>query len=270
MQLSVRYLVAAFVALGAAGLLPVHDAAAQPAGRGFVRLDPIEDKAAPNGHPAPIAEDLLRAALAAVRTGASLSRTTEPVFDEKELGEVVPKLAAALGRASPAQDASFAVFGHHGNFGENSPATVTTARVFVEGRQLNLIFGLVQARYDDGSFSGPVELTPGRRARPVGNTWALGAEGAKTRERRSDWLVFDLASLGSLPKPAEAAQEARPPARPAAAASPAPIPAAKPDAADARYQEIQSRLKTLDRLRADGLITEDEYRERRRAILQSI
>ena len=52
---------------------------------------------------------------------------------------------------------------------------------------------------------------------------------------------------------------------PAAAAAPQ-----KPAAADPRYEEIQARLRTLERLKAEGLITEEEYRERRRAILQSL
>ncbi len=41
-------------------------------------------------------------------------------------------------------------------------------------------------------------------------------------------------------------------------------------ATDSRYQEIESRLSALNRLKANGLITEEEYSERRRAILQGL
>jgi len=46
--------------------------------------------------------------------------------------------------------------------------------------------------------------------------------------------------------------------------------AAAPVAGDSRYREIQERLRTLERLKADGLITEEEYRDRRRAILEGL
>jgi hypothetical protein len=43
-----------------------------------------------------------------------------------------------------------------------------------------------------------------------------------------------------------------------------------PPAVDSRVQEIENRLRTLDRLKADGVIKEEEYNERRRAILQGL
>jgi hypothetical protein len=189
------------------------------------------------------------------------------VFDDTELSEVVPGIAAALAKAGPTQDVTFAVFGRHGAFGENSPATVTTGRVFLQAGQLNLILGLVQTRYEDVGFGGTVELIPGQRARRIAQTWSLSAEPARFMDKRSDWMQFDVARLASLPRDAEPIQERRAvlPARPSAEAV---LP--KTDATDPRYQDIQSRLKTLERLKSEGLITEDEYRERRRAIVQSL
>lgn len=84
------------------------------------------------------------------------------------------------------------------------------------------------------------------------------------------------------PAPAPAAPQATPPA-PAAApavvapAAPAPAPApARPAAAgskprDAAYFEEQElRLRTLDRLRKSGLITEAEYQQKRKEVLDAL
>jgi hypothetical protein len=265
---SFRIVAVAALTLAATSLMPAKDAMAQSkTAQGYVRLEPIESSAPQNDHPAQIRAGELRGALASIRIKGSTLSTGGAVFDDKELADIVPNIAAALSKAGPAEDVTFAVFGRHGVFGEHSPATVTSGRVFVQGGQLNVILGLMQTRYEDVYSSGAVELKSGQRARRVEQAWQASAEPATVVDKRGDWLRFDVSQLASLAKPAETAKEARPgeAARPAAESAPQ-----KPAAADTRYQEIQSRLKVLDRLKADGLITEDEYRERRRAILQSL
>lgn len=264
MSLPHRYVAIGLLVLFATGLLPASVARAQARPEaGFVRLEPIESRAAPNEHPTQVSADLLRAALASIRQRGSLLTLGGTVFDDTELAYIAPSIAAAIGKASPSQDITFAVFGRHGPFGENSPATVTTGRVFVQAKQLNIILGLVQTRYEEVGFSGAVTLTPGLRARSIAPTSVMAAEPAKLVDKRGDWVLFDLTQAVSRPKPADPVNEPRP------ASAPAAVPP-KSDAAEARYQDIQSRLKALDRLKTEGLITEDEYRERRRAILQAI
>jgi len=257
------------LAVASGGLLTAKDAMAQGKPlRTFVRLDANESGAPQNDHPARIGAGELRTALASMRVSHS-GGGEGPVFDDKEMGEIVPQIATLLGTARPAQDVTFGVVGHHGLFGQFSPRTVTTGRVFVQGGQLNVILGIVQTRYEDTypTPGGPVELKPGQRARRVEQHWQASAETAALVDNRGDWLRFNVAQLAAPAKPAEPAREARP-----AEAARAPVEAAppKPTTADARYEEIQSRLRALDRLKADGLITEEEYRERRRAILQSL
>jgi hypothetical protein len=244
---------------------------------GFVRVERIERNAPLNDHPAMIAADALRAALASVQVSGIQLGGDIPVFDDKELSDIARPLATALNKAAPAEDVTFAVLGKHGLFGDRSPTTATTGRVFVRGGQLNVVLGVVQTRYQDVN-QPPIALTPGQRAGRVETVWRASSAAARKVAQRDDWLQFDLAGLGEL---AAAAQTGRAPAgatpgstptpatAPAAAAAPGT--AAAPAASeDARYQEIKSKLRTLDRLRADGVITEEEYRARRNAILQSL
>jgi hypothetical protein len=70
--------------------------------------------------------------------------------------------------------------------------------------------------------------------------------------------------------PAPVPQAAPPtPAAPAAAAAPA-RPAASAPGSDARYREASERLKTIERLRNSGLISQQEYEDKRKQILQDL
>jgi hypothetical protein len=263
-------LVLTMLMLAATCLLPATDALAQGGpGKGFVRLEPVERGAPPNDHPATIEPDVVRAILASIRFRESTFSAGAPVFDDKELDEIVSSISAALDRAGRDQDVTFAVFGRHGFFGRNSPATATSGRMFVQGGQVNVIIGLAQRRYEDVNLgtTGPVELQPGLRARRVEHTWQLSVAPGTGVVQRDDWLRFDparvpTAATAAASKPAE-------PTKPVAAPAPAPA-LQKPATADPRFEDVRARLKTLERLKAEGLITEEEYRERRRAILQSL
>lgn len=248
---------------------------------GFVRVERIERDAPLNDHPATIAADALRAALADLKVAGIGVNFDVPIFDDKELSEIAAPLARALNKAAPAEDVTFAVLGRHGFFGERSPATTTTGRLFVRGGQLNVVLGLVHTRYQNLN-QPPVALTPGQRARVVETGWRAVSASAQRINQRADWLQFDLAKLGDLAAAAQSGTQA--PAHAAsgsttgpragataAVTSPSAPPAPAPASADeARYQELKSKLRTLDRLRADGVITEEEYRARRNAILRAM
>ena len=95
---------------------------------------------------------------------------------------------------------------------------------------------------------------------------------------RADWLAIPVrgvaagaAAIAPLPAlsvvaPAGAIQPALMPAAGAPAASPTPAARQPLDAAGA--QDLERRLETLKRLRERNLITEDEYQQKRREILQ--
>ena len=235
----------------------------RPDGRAYVRVEKIEPDAPPNDPPAAIRPEQVRMALAGVREKAPVLGTDEPVLGADELDELAPRIASALATATPAEDVTFGVLGSHGLLGEHSPQTATTGRAFVRGGKLNLIFGLVQSSFEAIDIHGTTDqLVPGQRRARVEPGWTLAAAGAQRVGGRDDWLAFDVASLVP-PKP-------RSVSAPANAAAPARPSTAAPAVDESRYQDMASRLRILDRLRADALVSEEEYRERRRAILQSL
>jgi putative oligomerization/nucleic acid binding protein len=228
---------------------------------GFVRIERIEAGAPDNAHPFSISADALRQTLANLKVEGSISMSAEPIFTDKELEEIVPHLVAALAKAGPKEDVTFAVTGKHGFFGAYSSKSVTTGRLFVRDRELNIIFRLMHELYEGGelggggpSFAGTPPFPPGSRAYRSDEVWRVVPESGHLVDRRSDWVMLDTTTL---PAPKEKTVGAR-------AATPA------APATDSRYQEIESRLNALNRLKANGLITEEEYSERRRAILQGL
>ncbi len=217
---------------------------------GFVRIERIEPGAPGNAHPFEISIDALQRRL------ASIQLQDNPVFTSDELDEVVPYLAAALAKAAPNEDVTFAVTGRHGLFGKFSPKTVTTGRVFARDQRLNVVFGVMHDPFDI-----PLQVTdvlqpfvPGTRAKRIETHWALApGMGRLVADGRPDWVTFDTARIE--------------PAATSGSASDGPMPS---PAVDSRAEEIERRLRLLDRLKESGAITEEEYRERRRAILQEL
>jgi hypothetical protein len=238
----------------------------------FVRIENREPGAAENQHPVVIAPEVMRAVLAQIMLK---ERKPEPVMNDEELNEIAAPLAQALAQATSAQDVAFAVTGAHAGFGPLSLRTVTTGRVFQQSGQLNVIFGLIRNEFE-GQLRGTgylIPFEPGQRAKLLSRGIELSA--AQGARPRADWLKFDR-----LPTTAAAPAVAPAPAAPAvaapAAASPAPAAAASNAAAtaapavpptDQLYNRTADRLKALQRLKDDGLITEKEFQEKRKAIL---
>ena len=219
---------------------------------GYVRIERIEAGAPDNAHPFGISVDALSGMLASLKVKGGVSGSAVPMFTDGELKEIAPHLVAALAKAGPREDVTFAVTGKHGFLGSWSSKSVTSARLFVRDREINIIFRLVHDLYEDGQmgYGVPPVFQPGSRAQRSDTNWKLVPESARLASGRSDWAMLDTTML---PKPKETTGGTR--------AAPA---------ADSRYQEIENRLRTLDRLKADGLIKEEEYAERRRAILQGL
>ena len=216
----------------------------------FVRVERIEAGASANGHPFGVSTEALAQPLRSVQVEGSISPNAVPMFTRAEVEETAPHLAAALAKAGPGEDVTFAVVGQHGLLGSLSSRSITTGRVFVRDGQLNVIFGLVQDLYEHGELRGAEAQPPtGSRTYRPGKLWKLAPGSGRLADKRSDWVMFDA------PAPAAKVGE------PAAPAAPG---------ADKRYTEIESRLNALNRLKANGLITEEEYAERRRAILQGL
>jgi hypothetical protein len=157
---------------------------------------------------------------------------------------------------------------------------VTTARVFRRDGQLNVIAGLVRRDFES-QFRGSgllIAFEPGQRAQAVERSAKLAVAPGSGSQVRDDWIALSTSVAAAAPAAAPAA--ATPAVAPAAAAAgaasaampstpaAAPAPAAKD--ADALYRSTAERLRALEKLRKDGLITEAEYQEKRRQILREL
>ncbi len=255
-----------------------------------VRIERSEPGAEPNQHPVAVDAASIRSLLASLR----LAKTKpEPLLSAAELDEISAPVAAALRKAKPDQDVTFAVSDRHGVMGPLAPREVTTARVFRRDGQLNVIVGLVRRDFENelrgSGYLIPFE--PGTRAKAVDPDARIGVENGAGVNRRADWVTLSLegrpapttpiaAPVAPIAPPSAAqAGVGTPAASPATPvpAVPAPhitsprdaAPAAAPDA-DAIYRGVSERLKALQKLRDSGLITEQEYQEKRRQILKDM
>lgn len=232
---------------------------------GYVRLEPIESGAAPNDQPISFTATQIRAVLAMLRT----SQDNEPLFNEDELNEVAAPIATALSKASAREDVAFAVAGKHGALAAITQSAVTSGRVFYKNGALNFIFGEMRSKASDQlastGFLGSFVLRdfPAGSRSSASRSAEVGAGGSVTyaANNRHDWV--QIAAQG-VPPPAAVV---RAPAAPPGAQTQPGAPAVSPDAAGL---DIERRLTVLKGLRDKGLITEQEYDDKRKDILKSL
>lgn len=237
----------------------------------YVRIEAREPGAAPNQHPFTIAPAALRAVLEQAEVGGA---KPEKLFTAKQLDEITEPLATALGRASAEQDVSLAVSDQFGLLGPLAPRQVTTARVFRRDGQLQLIVGLLRRDFES-QFRGTgtlIAFEPGQRAKPVERGAKVAVAAGRGSVVRDDWIAL---STTAAPAPAAAVPAAAAVVPAAAAVAPATLaPAATPPApprdADTLYRSTADRLRALEKLYKDGLVSEAEYQEKRRQILREL
>jgi hypothetical protein len=241
-----------------------------------IRLTAREPGTPPNQHPAQISPDVLRQQLALVRFAAG--NATRPLFTADEAAELAGPLSEALASAGEADDVLLLSSARRSDAPMYRPVAVT-ARLFVQSGALQFIVNDARYEFFDrmrGTHQTP-EFTYGSRTR---TGTAVLQDDAATRVR-ADWLAIAVTARAPAPAavapaappaPAAAAPAVAPAARPAAVApaappaAPAATPAARPHDA-AFIEEIERRLINLKRLRDGGLITEEEYQQKRKEIL---
>ncbi|MDY0748595.1 SHOCT domain-containing protein [Paucibacter sp. R3-3] len=259
-----------------------------------IKLVPREAGSEPNLHPVRVDPEALRGQLAAIQAVVDKSGNRGPLFDKGELDELVPILSKALLAATPADDVQLLSADRREGGFIGSPLALT-ARLFVDAAGLEIIVHDARQDFYDayrGSYVQP-RFVYGMRATP--GSAVLSSAGAKSR--RADWLTLPMnvasargavdqvvvpapigaaAPGGNLPVPIAPAVVA-----PAASPQPAPVaavpavapvvavPAAAPAAA-APMSDPERRLETLKRLHSKGLITDQEFEEKRREILKSL
>lgn len=270
-----RLLVVAVFAAGCLGGCATLQAGAGDAGatrtvwtarEQFVKVVPRERGESPdvvNEHPAAISPAALRRLLASPRLSGEGEGGARPLFTDLELKVLEEALASGLRQAGPDEELTFAVFGYHpALMGLAREAKVTTGRIFLREGRLNLILGIVQREAKDHEDRRLHPFVAGSRLKP--STLAGGIvpapDGVPFTLKRGDWLVFDPAASVPSDEPAPAAP----------ATTPAPRPPEPQKKGERPARGIEERLRILIDLKEKQLITEEEYRAKRREILDGI
>ncbi|MEP7298366.1 MAG: SHOCT domain-containing protein [Burkholderiales bacterium] len=232
-----------------------------------VALVPREAGSVPNRQPMQLQAEGLRQQLALVQS-VGRGGTQVPLFAADELAELAQPLVQALERAGPGDDVLLLSASRRDGGVLAAPAAVT-ARLFVQDNQLQLIVHDARFEFYDayrGTHVAP-RFTFGAR----GTAGEASIRSAAASNVRADWLALPLQAAGATaaaPAPAPLVPLVAPALAPAPVAAPAPAPAARRPMDTAGAEEIERRLETLKRLREKNLITEDEYQQKRKEILQ--
>ncbi len=246
-----------------------------------LRLAPIEPNAAANNHPINIQPEVIRQLLAPVRVPVGSGVGDEPLFGVSELADLLEPLHDALANALPNEDILLVSTSRRGGGLLTTPSAVT-ARVFVLGDKLNLI--VHDNRFEFyGLYRGAGTLPTfvfGSRTTPS----MAGVRRPGANARRADWLEMSIAGAEAVVAapgvvPAVAPSTPAAPASASAPAAAATVPAAPATATPtspsrardpAFYEEQELRLRSLKRLHDNNLISEEEYQQKRRDILQQL
>lgn len=144
-----------------------------------------------NEHPAQLEPQDLAVVLASLRYGSALSGQSAALFAPEIVPQLSVAIADALGRARKREDAVFSVLNQGAVARER---LITTGRVFVQGGDLHIIFGVVMQP------PGRKKPQPGRRKEPVDDSLTLAAGPGISfrpgpRESRPDWMIIDVPTV---------------------------------------------------------------------------
>ncbi|KQW00253.1 SHOCT domain-containing protein [Rhizobacter sp. Root1221] len=223
----------------------------------------------PNQHPRVVEPEVIRQQLSALRLTPPKG-AVEPLFGEAESADLAEPIARALAAAKPDQDLLLlSTSRRDGSY--FSPPVGLTARLFVANDRLNVIVHDARNEYYSrwrGTSIRP-DFTFGSRT-AASKTNLLAQAGVL---QRPDWAALPLVPLAADPAkpavaPAPVVVQVAPYVAPAAApAAVAPAPAAAPAVAPS---EAENRLRTLKRLRDGGLISEEEFQQKRAEVLKAL
>jgi len=244
----------------------------------FVALEPQERSSSesppPNTHPLDIPVETLAAQLASLTVRTVETKKVTPLFTAAALELIAPHLQLALSKATSDQDVTFAVIGlHTALYGFAKSPKVTTGRIFKQGDKLNLIIGQMQHDFNERADRRLDPFIPGSRLQSVSDEWALqpqpGLDSFKLL--RKDWVAFsDDWKAPVIAQPVPAPPAVVQPNVPQPVAAPGVVPTAPTVTRISEAQKTADRLTTLKELQEKGLITIDEYRDKRREILNGL
>jgi hypothetical protein len=255
----------------------------------YVRLVPQDHcqgaQVIANSHPQDL-DGRLRPALASLRIDLPDLEKTAPVFTRSELEQATGPLLQAFRMAAPDEDVAIAIEGAHpGNYGFHR--SIITARLFIQnGDELHVIFGKLHDAVDDYDSPWHAEPTdyrikpfePGSRCQKAGKEFPaiIASPGVQFQQQegtaRKNWLAI---SLSAPPQPTQAPMPmAMPPATqpPTVTAPPAVhgTEAVMPKATEPLQKSLEEKLQILKNLKDKGLISDQEYQEKKKEILDSL
>lgn len=222
----------------------------------WVKLAPSEAGAAPNEQPVTLTPGTLALDLGSIQLSGPLG--DEPLFAKDELAALAGPLSQAFAAAAPDQDVELVSTYHRRGTGFLPPKAVTV-RLFHQGGTLQVIVHDARLDFLDAFYRTRVnpQFTFGSRREP-GPVQLLGPFG-----RRPDWVCFQDGR-----KPVPAAPEPFAADVPARAALPsAPLVRSWDEAA---FVQREQHLKALQRLRDDNLISEEEFQQKRRKVIDDL
>lgn len=224
----------------------------------YVALQAREEGAEPSSHPVQLSAEALAPALAGIRVASG--KDIVPLFEPEEVSRLSRAIAGGLAKASAAQDFVFVSTARHQVLGAFGQKLTSSGRVFYRAGELNLILGVQLSDALLGLRPGtrPTRaILPGERARAADRV-AIVEAGSGGRLLRRDWLAIPLQAGVARPSQALA---------PAAEAAPA---TALDPSVQKHFDEQQTRLLLLKRLRDQGVISDAEYEAKRAETLRQL
>ena len=234
----------------------------------FVALRAQPAGVAANDQPHTVDAARLRSVLGSLQAKRG-DKAGRAVFTSQALDKLCPALSRALSEARPHQDIAFAVV-TRGPAPDTKmllihvqEALLTTGLVFYRNGQLNIIFGKMHTPFEVRYINTgkPPRLTPGSRNRRIQSGWRVTGDNDRVHPKagRPDWVSITMSA--SVVPAASPSQQTSPKAgKPVHAAT----------QGNTQYQSIARRLRILEKLHANGLITNKEYRQKREQILNNL
>ena len=237
----------------------------------FLRIDTRGAQAQPSAQPVQLTADQVATALAGIKIQGF--KQTNTLFSEDEVRRFAPAIAIGLAKANAYQDLIFVSTGQHSWSGLMAPLLSNSGRIFFADGRLNLILGSAHVDFladlRQGSRQAP-KFDFGSRGTRAQKVNILGVEKGEAKIIREDWIAISIDSV------------AAPAIVPAASANPIdrnrispvqqaqPAAQAAPAAEDPFYGKQEARLRALKRMRDQGLITDEEFQQKRADVLKNL
>jgi len=227
---------------------------------------------APSDHPVSLDRERLRGALASLEWQESADVKLVQLLTDYEVSILAEQITGGLAKAAPGEDLVFALVGNHpALMGLAKRPQVTTGRVFYSQGRVNLILGMVHEELGKNEDRRLQPFVPGSRGTPAGFAGQVTVLPEVGEKRRADWLTINPAAVTALPKQLPSLGTHSTPAIDAVpVASPERERLQPPDRTDKGVKRIEERLLLLNGLKEKGLVTEEEYRAKRREILDDL